>query len=587
MNGSKLEAYDKLVQKMKNCDLLGECNANGKDLLKKCLDSNEINLWTYWIGGREHLSPRILVLGQDYGGFSIDEKTGKADLYPYHEFSVPGNGTDAVLGEFMLELGYDVNPGHTPSAQYPKDPTELFFTNFVLCYRCGNISGGAKQVWFQNCAQYNKELIEILEPQVILCLGKTVYEALAHVADNSPKIDTGARYAELIERSYPKADGPTFMKFGTAGAYVFPLAHTGNYGLLNRGEHDKERGRELQRKDWQQIAAWLEAHPWHRPDSAVAGKSGGADDRSKDATAGTPKDPNRKDCRLSKEELVKAAKTAVAITKAGCYRKDGRTIVLPRIGDHIPEEVEIVRGAKWLDSYTKSPRTTYALTNLGSFSAARLLLSHPECAAVHNFANARTPGGGLWGGSRAQEESLCRQSTLYASLSANAAKPFYTENDHCTATFYPQGMLFSPNVAVFRDGALHELQTPFVTTVLTAAAPNVRGRAKDADAGQVDADFANRFDLLLRAARERDIHALVLGAWGCGAFGNDPQVVADIFHHKLVSEGMGEYFETIIFAVKAPADAPNVTAFQQAFKDVLGEHIYLNMRKGLPQLDEG
>lgn len=212
-------------------------------------------------------------------------------------------------------------------------------------------------------------------------------------------------------------------------------------------------------------------------------------------------------------------------------------------------------------------RAAYHFINLDSFDAMRMVRRPGVRLAVHNFANARNPGGGFLVGAPAQEEALCRQSTLYASLTAADAEEYYavgmadkTDTESCV-------MLYSPNVLVFRDGYLEALEEPVMTSVFTLAAPDCGGRAMDQPEEEVRQAIKRRLALMLDYAAAQGISGLVLGAWGCGAFHNDPEVVAAVTRELLVDEGREKRFSDIAFGILGPSDSPNMRAFRTAFAD--------------------
>lgn len=153
---------------------------------------------------------------------------------------------------------------------------------------------------------------------------------------------------------------------------------------------------------------------------------------------------------------------------------------------------------------------------------------------VLNFANPIEPGGGVLRGARAQEEDLCRCSTLYVSLGSKEARPYYQQNMRAHQGLFSHNALLSPHVQVFRasDGAF--LERPFEVAVLTVAAPYVPNTV-DVPSYELEAVLATRIMGMLHIAASCGYHRLVLGAWGCGAFGNDPEQVADVFRRALLT----------------------------------------------------
>lgn len=92
-------------------------------------------------------------------------------------------------------------------------------------------------------------MVQIIQPQVILCLGQAVYNSVASVAGGSGVKQDYGRFVE---------GGPKQMNFGGVSSWVFPLFHSGNYGMFNRGGRDKDEGKRLQLEDWRRVKMFLE-----------------------------------------------------------------------------------------------------------------------------------------------------------------------------------------------------------------------------------------------------------------------------------------------------------------------------------------
>lgn len=126
-------------------------------------------------------------------------------------------------------------------------------------------------------------------------------------------------------------------------------------------------------------------------------------------------------------------------------------------------------------------------------------------------------------------------------------------------------MLLSPGVCVFRDIACEPLERPFLAAFVTVSAPNRRGAALFASGKRIRETFLRRIRIILRLAADRGYRNLVLGAWGCGAFGNDPVMVAECFKTALLEDGVGRAFDTVVFAVCGNQEGPNPRAFRGVF----------------------
>lgn len=185
---------------------------------------------------------------------------------------------------------------------------------------------------------------------------------------------------------------------------------------------------------------------------------------------------------------------------------------------------------------------------------------------VMNFANAHVPGGGFLLGATAQEEALCRCSTLYASIHSAKASEMYRYNNTHVSAVESDYMLLSKEVYVYRDEKCEPLEAPFQVGVITIPAPNRHGAAMFAPAALVRDTMQRRIRIMLRVAAKHGYRELVLGAWGCGAFGNNPVDVAGYFKQVFVGEQYGKCFEKVCFAVYGREDGRNITAFREQFQ---------------------
>lgn len=201
---------------------------------------------------------------------------------------------------------------------------------------------------------------------------------------------------------------------------------------------------------------------------------------------------------------------------------------------------------------------------------ARLAAENGRSLCALNFASARNPGGGFLGGAQAQEEALARSSTLYPTL---LAQPEYYERNRANrSTLYLDLAIYSPLVAFFRDDAGALLETPVFTAVITAPAPNAGAihANEPARAAEIEPTLRRRAALVLAIAAHEGVERLILGAWGCGVFRNDPKMVARVFAELLTARGaFAATFEELVFAIY---DRTETQAVMNAFRAELGEN---------------
>lgn len=203
-------------------------------------------------------------------------------------------------------------------------------------------------------------------------------------------------------------------------------------------------------------------------------------------------------------------------------------------------------------------------TTLVGLSA--LLRESDEPVAVLNFASAKNPGGGFLGGSQAQEESLARSSVLYASLSR--CDSFYTRHRSSSSLLYSDAMILSPDCPVFRDDHGVLLEAPMHAGFITSAAPNAGAIAQTRpdELPLIESTFVRRAEGVLALAAQHGYRRLVLGAWGCGVFRNDPAMVARVFADHLRRGPWCHHFERVRFSVlDNTADGATFAAFRRSF----------------------
>ena len=158
---------------------------------------------------------------------------------------------------------------------------------------------------------------------------------------------------------------------------------------------------------------------------------------------------------------------------------------------------------------------------------------------VLNMASYKRPGGGVYNGARAQEECLFRCSNLI----------------HVVPTsLYPLEVneaLYTKEAIFFKDKD-YEYMEPVVCDVITIAAINLNENAKY-DPVQNITEYRkitkDKIRLMVSLAAQNGVKNLILGAWGCGVFNNDPTTMSQYFSEVLVGEGYSVDFDNIVFAI--------------------------------------
>jgi uncharacterized protein (TIGR02452 family) len=186
---------------------------------------------------------------------------------------------------------------------------------------------------------------------------------------------------------------------------------------------------------------------------------------------------------------------------------------------------------------------------------------------VLNFASAKNPGGGFLSGAQAQEESLARSSGLYASLLKYPE--YYDFHRSNNSLLYSDRIIYSPSCPVFRtdDGTL--LEQPYLVDFITSPAPNAGAilRNQPQNLQQIPEVLYERGAKILSLAAYNNCDALVLGAWGCGVFKNQPSLVAQMFVDFLLDEGQFRgRFKSVLFSVLDATQSKSIfTEFSDRF----------------------
>lgn len=287
---------------------------------------------------------------------------------------------------------------------------------------------------------------------------------------------------------------------------------------------------------------------------------------------------------------IRVLENTLQILRRGAYWRGFHRVVLKLsqqeqseaiyYSDNIIEKLRQKRHA--VDDATDSV-CSIEVENIDSFEAARRLCDRYSCPKkdtgilVLNFANPVIPGGGVRRGAKAQEEDLCRRSSLLMSLESEAAAEYYHLHERYNSWLSTDSMILSPKVEIIRDGEARLLSESCVVSVLTCAAPIARRNFGEVCDEELKEILYRRIKGMLCVAAANRYSKLVLGAWGCGAFGNDPIVVANLFYKALAEFGGKDRpaqsgFEHIVFAVlDRTRSRISFNAFANTFSLVMNE----------------
>lgn len=209
----------------------------------------------------------------------------------------------------------------------------------------------------------------------------------------------------------------------------------------------------------------------------------------------------------------------------------------------------------------KKPRnTTVVVSKKRSFEAASYY--NRKKIAVLNFANNRNIGGAPYY-ANAQEESLCRCSTLLPCLEAYS-KEFYDYHkqqfiDGEIDNYGTDDLIYTPNVVVFKTDTLEPQLLKenkwYRVDIITCAAPEMFYGYDEQKFIRV---AIKRIKRILDVAINQNVEVLILGAFGCGVFKNPPHIVASIFKELIMEYG----FEIVEFAISSRNDTTNYDTFK-------------------------
>jgi uncharacterized protein (TIGR02452 family) len=214
----------------------------------------------------------------------------------------------------------------------------------------------------------------------------------------------------------------------------------------------------------------------------------------------------------------------------------------------------------------KTLKRSIEVTDETTQAAAHRLVSlegGPDLVLL-NFASARNPGGGFIKGAKAQEEDLARCSGLYPCLLTQPE--YYEVNRAQDSMLYTDHLIYSPQVPWFRVHNRELLDDYFLASVMTAPAPNA-GQALNRDPNstpEIEQALRRRAGYVLAIAQAQGHRTLLLGAWGCGVFRNNPSMVADAFGQWLESRRFQGCFERVVFGIYDSSKNQNTL---RAFKD--------------------
>ena len=289
-----------------------------------------------------------------------------------------------------------------------------------------------------------------------------------------------------------------------------------------------------------------------------------------------------------RKDNIEILNETLHILEQGTYSANGKHIDLKLTRQQmqqchvlLPEDVERVCKTSF-NQLDETVKCEYACVPMDSYAAAVQLekeriqeTGEAKPVLVLNFANPVNIGGGVYHGAKAQEEGLCRRSSLLVSLESEHALRYYQYNRNLKTYMGSDAMIFSPQTEVFRDEHGELMDETTVVAVLTCAAPMITYGLEGMSEEDYQSMFYNRILGVLKCAAYFGYDHLVLGAWGCGAFGNDASIVSDLFYKALNNPGDNEnrecsLFKQVVFAIRSH-NTPSYN-FQEFYRNFGEKH---------------
>ncbi len=274
----------------------------------------------------------------------------------------------------------------------------------------------------------------------------------------------------------------------------------------------------------------------------------------------------------NREKRKKIAEDTLKIIEAGEYNTIDNQIIDISETQRLAEIDTIVYSPDMSDELIKKQENRVIIFNTEievndstTLDAVRDLIGAGyENVLCLNFASARNAGGGFLGGSQAQEESIARSTGLYNCQLKSES--YYQTNRKVKSCFYTDYMIYSPKVPIFKDEEGNNLSKLTTCSIITAPAVNT-GVVKHREPErmiEVEEVMKRRINKILAIAEYHKHETIVLGAWGCGVFLNNPIDIAAYFK-EVISTHYAGVFKKIVFAIYS-SNKKFILPFQENFE---------------------
>lgn len=266
------------------------------------------------------------------------------------------------------------------------------------------------------------------------------------------------------------------------------------------------------------------------------------------------------------------AKETLEILKDGYYYVEGKKIDIADVHKFSLENSFLIRpeeaksiAEKYKNSSDKHECKVKVVNQATVQSVLELCNKGFKNIGVLNFASAKNPGGGFLNGALAQEESIAIGTGLYETQLKNEG--YYLANRAFRSMMYTDNMIYSKDVVFIRDESLALLEKPQTASILTSPAVNYgQVLLKKEDGIKAQKVMKDRMRMILSVFAQQEDKNLVLGAYGCGVFRNDPKVIGEYWRALLYDENYISYFDNIVFAVfDKSKNKECIRAFEEIF----------------------
>jgi len=251
------------------------------------------------------------------------------------------------------------------------------------------------------------------------------------------------------------------------------------------------------------------------------------------------------------------AKDTLAILKKGSYQnKLNQPVHLAKAQRQAEQQTFLYEPEPLLELLQKplpdapSVNTEFVVNALSTLDSVRAQYPHDPNLVCLNFASAKNPGGGFLNGSQAQEESLARATGLYPCQLK--AENYYKTNRKFSSCLYTGHIIYSPNVPILKDEKGQLLDELVFSSMITAPAVNAGAvqRNEPQNVKKINQFMQRRMEMVFAICKQQKHETLILGAWGCGVFQNEPALIARLFKELLFGKYKNQ-FKRVVFSIYA------------------------------------